>query len=78
MACGFGYQSAEVEYEGEGYESDVDTWGLFANYTYPITTGFSVTPEILYVNYGDAPEKIDGGNDLGTDLFVGVHFQYDF
>lgn len=78
VACGFGYQNAEVEYEGEGFESDVSTWGVFANYTYPITTGFSVTPEILYVNYGDAPVKYEGGNELGNDLFVGVHFQYDF
>ncbi len=78
LACGFGYQNAEVEYEGEGWESDVSTWGVFANYTYPITAGFSVTPEVLYVDYGNAPYKFAGGNDLGTDLFVGVHFQYDF
>lgn len=78
LACGAGYQNAEVEYKGAGFESDVSTWGVFANYTYPITAGFSVTPEILYVNYGNAPVKYAGGNDLGTDLFVGVHFQYDF
>jgi hypothetical protein len=78
VACGFGYQNADVEYEGEGFESDVSTWGIFANYTYPITKGFTMTPEILYVDYGDAPVKFADGNDLGTDLFVGVHFQYDF
>lgn len=78
LACGFGYQKADVEYDGPGWESDVSTWGVFANYTYPITAGLSVTPEILYVNYGKAPYKFAGGNDLGTDLFIGVHFQYDF
>lgn len=77
LYCGFGYQNAEVQDEpSDEYEDDVSTWGAFINYEYPIAKGFTVTPELLYVNYGTYPEK--GDNDLGDDIFVGLHFQYDF
>jgi hypothetical protein len=78
---GAGYQSSEVEPSAEGYEDDMSTWAAFINYEYPIYQSFTITPEIMYANYGKNPDKNaygDGKNDLGTDLFVGVHFQYDF
>lgn len=77
LSCGFGYQTADVKNKPSAdYEDNVSTWGAFVNYEYPIAKGFTVTPELLYVNYGSYPEK--GDNDLGDDIFVGLHFQYDF
>jgi len=77
MYVGAGYQNAEVNNKPSNlYEDNVSTWGAFINYEYQIAKGFTMTPELAYFDYGNAPEK--GDNDLGTDIFVGVHFQYDF
>jgi hypothetical protein len=77
MYVGAGYQNAEVNNKPSNlYEDNVSTWGAFINYEYPIVAGFTMTPELAYFDYGNTPLK--GNNDLGTDIFIGVHFQYDF
>jgi len=46
-----------------------------------ITDTFYIQPEITYFNYGkDALVNSlpGGGNNLGSDIFAGVHFQADF
>jgi len=61
----------------EQYEDSVAIWSAFVSVKYPIFEGFYVQPEVSYFDYGDSKVK-SSTNDLGTDLFVGVHFQYDF
>ncbi len=77
---GGGYQEAAVEDEDTllvQYEDSVAIWSAFINVKYPIYNGFYVQPEISYFDYCDSKIK-SATNDLGTDLFVGVHFEYDF
>ena len=64
-------------------EDKISTWGAFINYEFPIAKNFTITPELAYFNYGKDALKIwpglkDGKNKLGTETFIGVHFQYDF
>ncbi|MCD6570772.1 MAG: hypothetical protein J7L53_08740 [Deltaproteobacteria bacterium] len=84
---GAGYQQADVEPEDQTkkpyYESEISTWGAFINCKYNLVKGFYIQPEVAYFNWGnDAPKTPEdhktGDNDLGSDIFVGVHFQYDF
>lgn len=80
LFVGGGYQQAAVEDEDTvlvQYEDSVAIWSAFVNVKYPIFEGFYAQPEISYFDYGDSKVK-SSDNDLGTDLFVGVHFQYDF
>ncbi len=40
-----------------------------------------IQPELLYQDYGDAADPNEfgaGQNDIGSDIFAGVHFQADF
>ncbi|HPC47515.1 MAG TPA: hypothetical protein PLW83_05685, partial [Deltaproteobacteria bacterium] len=67
--------------KGDTYEDDITTVGAFVNYEYLVTKGFTVTPEIAYFDYGKDANKnkvSNGKNDLGRDVLVGVHLQYDF
>lgn len=80
LFVGGGYQQAAVEDEDTlavQYEDSVAIWSAFVSVKYPIYEGFYVQPELSYFDYGDGKVK-SNTNDLGTDLFVGVHFQYDF
>lgn len=77
---GGGYQQAAVEDEDTAevrYEDSVSIWSAFINVKYPIYGGFYIQPEISYFDYGKSKVK-RASNDLGSDLFVGVHFEYDF
>ena len=80
---GAGYQKADVENFGPTYESDVSTMGVFANVKYNLTKNLFVQPEVAYFDYGDAalktlPGLATGNNDLGSDTYIGIHFQFDF
>jgi hypothetical protein len=85
ISTGAGYQKADVKnLPVADYESSVSTWGAFINYEFPLSKNFTIIPEVAYYDYGHAPEKtktdlsITGTNDNGGDVFLGVHFQYDF
>ncbi|MCE5275413.1 MAG: hypothetical protein ABFD70_12955 [Syntrophaceae bacterium] len=82
---GAGMQKADVENSGAAYESSVQTMAVFANVKYVITNGFYMQPEIAWFDYGQDAQKTlsgagyaTGDNDLGSDLYAGIHFQYDF
>lgn len=84
---GAGYQQAEVEGPGATYESEISTWGIFVSCKYNLTKQFYIQPEIAYFDWGNDAQKTltgtdvtyaPGNNDLGNDLFVGIHFQFDF
>ena len=90
---GGGYQHSQVRNTDKPddnifYKDSVSSWGLFANFKYSLTKHFYIQPEVSYFNWGDAAQRIhtqpfsDGstyyyGNDLGTELYTGVFFQYD-
>jgi hypothetical protein len=77
LNIGGGYQQADVENSPSAlYESDISTMSFFVNVLYNLTDNFYVQPEISYFDYGD--DALKGANDLGSDVFVGVHFQADF
>jgi hypothetical protein len=78
---GAGYQQADTEQTGSRRESNVNTWGAFTNLDYAIAKGFMVAPEIVFFDYGKDVDKDKFGanrNKLGSETFVGLHFQYDF
>lgn len=84
---GAGMEKADVENSGADYESSVQTMAVFANVKYEITKAFYIQPEIAWFDYGQDAKKTltgagvtyaDGDNDLGSDLYAGIHFQYDF
>jgi len=78
---GAGMQRSDTGLKGDTYEDDITTVGAFVNYEYLVTKGFTVTPEIAYFDYGKDANKnkvSNGKNDLGRDVLVGVHLQYDF
>ena len=61
--------------------------GAFANVAFAIAKGFTVQPEIAWFDHGNDARKTlsasgvsyaEGDNTLGTDLYFGIHFQYDF
>ncbi len=89
---GGGYQRSQVRNiddpsNNKFYRDNVSSWGLFANFKYSLTKHFYIQPEVSYFNWGDAAlrtrsQTLDGstyyyGNDLGTELYTGVFFQYD-
>lgn len=81
LYVGAGYQQADTEMPGAGFEDEISTWGAFINYAYPIAKNFTITPELAYFNCGDDANKNlfgAGANELGSETFIGVHFQYDF
>ncbi|MEN6473104.1 MAG: hypothetical protein ABFD81_03750 [Syntrophaceae bacterium] len=85
---GAGYQRSDVENTpSELYETEVETMGAFANVAFAIAKGFTVQPEIAWFDHGNDARKTlsasgvsyaEGDNTLGTDLYFGIHFQYDF
>ncbi|NIO04522.1 MAG: TonB-dependent receptor, partial [Proteobacteria bacterium] len=83
LNLGAGYQQADIEVSPSvaTLEDDVATSAYFINVLYNLTDNFYVQPEVAYFDYGDDADKNafgTGNNDLGSDLFVGVHFQADF
>ena len=84
---GGGYQHSQVRNSGINYKDSVSSWGLFANFKYSLTKHFYIQPEVSYFNWGDAAVRYRSadigdstyyyGNDLGTELYTGVFFQYD-
>ena len=85
---GAGYQRSNVENSpSELYESEIETMGAFASVAVALAKGFTVQPEIAWLDHGSDARKTlagssvsyaDGENDLGRDLYLGVHVQYDF
>ena len=78
---GGGYQESDVENPGAGWESDMTIYSFFVNVLYNLTDNMYIQPEISYFDFGDDANKNAfgaGRNDLGTDLYVGVHWQADF
>ena len=74
-------QQSDTGLNGNQYEDKISTMGAYSNFEYGITKGFTVTPEIAYFDYGKDANKDKAGtgkNDLGTDIIIGTHFQYDF
>ena len=83
LYIGGGYQQSQVRNQddpvsGTYYGDNVSTWAAFINLKYNLTKGFYIQPEVAYYDWGDAAEKSITGNDLGSDLYAGVFFQYDF
>lgn len=86
LYAGMGYQFSDVKNtdvptDDIYYEDDMKTWSVFVSARYNLTKRFYIQPEIAYFNYGNAAQKFPAGyagNDLGSDTFAGVHFQYDF
>ena len=81
LRTGAGYQDSETGIDAAGYEKHLHTWGLFANFEYPIFQSFRVIPGIAYYNWGEDADKNRFGADkskLGYDTFAGMFFQYDF
>jgi len=82
LNLGGGYQQSDVEVKpGVGFEDDVTSAAYFINVLYNLTDNFYIQPEILYQDYGNAADPNEfgaGDNDIGSDIFAGVHFQADF
>lgn len=79
LLAGAGYQQARPEGPSATVADEVHTWGAFVDLVIPVMGGFSVEPEIAYLDRGKATFREDGQfADLGHDVLVGVHFQYDF
>ena len=57
---------------------------FFVNVLYNLTDSFYIQPEISYFDYGDDADKTAvagraaGKNDLGSEIWVGIHLQADF
>jgi hypothetical protein len=87
---GYGIQQAQVQKTDTSsisYEDYVRTQGAFINAKWEALKGFYIQPEIAYFYNGDDAQKTltgtgvvyaSGDNKLGSDLYAGVHFQYDF
>ena len=78
---GGGMQQSDTGLNGNQYEDKISTMGAYSNFEYGIAKGYTVTPEIAYFDYGKDANKDKAGtgkNDLGTDIIIGTHFQYDF
>ncbi len=82
LNLGAGYQESDVEVSpGVGFEDDVTSAAYFINVLYNLTDNMYIQPELLYQDYGDAADPNEfgaGQNDIGSDIFAGVHFQADF
>jgi len=88
VTFGAGYQRSNVENSpSELYESEIETMGAFANVAFVLAKGFTVQPEIAWLDHGNDARKTltasgvsytEGDNKLGSDLYWGCHFQYDF
>ncbi len=80
LLAGAGYQQARPEGPSATVADEVHTWGAFADLVIPVKGGFYVEPEIAYLDRGQATFRGTNGkfDDLGHDVLVGVHFQYDF
>jgi hypothetical protein len=86
LNIGGGFQSSDVENTtgipaGAVYEDEVEMASYFINVLYNLTDNFYIQPEVSYFDYGDDANKNAFGasdNDLGSDIFLGVHFQADF
>jgi len=89
LNLGGGYQTASVEQKPSAklgtdtvrYESDLSTYGFFINVLYNLTDNFYIQPEITYLDHGSDANKDafgTGKNDLGSDIYAGIHFQADF
>jgi len=81
LYLGAGYQQSDTEdyqdlidEEDLDLEDSVSNYALYINYKYSITKGFYIQPEVAYFNWGDDIL----GEELGSDMYIGVHFQYDF
>jgi hypothetical protein len=83
LNIGGGFQSSDVENSPSvGFESEVEQASYFINVLYNLTDNFYIQPEISYFDYGDDAARAAfgpaGTNDLGSDIFLGVHLQADF
>jgi len=78
--AGLGWQSADVENSpSAAFEDSQEVMSFFVNVLYNLTDNMYIQPEFSYFDYGDDATKNPGvGNDLGNDIFVGVHWQADF
>jgi hypothetical protein len=87
---GYGIQQAQVQKTDTSsiiYEDYVTTQGAFINAKWEALKGFYIQPEIAWFFNGDDAQKTlsakdttyaTGENKLGSDLYAGIHFQYDF
>jgi hypothetical protein len=87
---GYGIQQAQVQKTDTAsiaYEDHITTQGAFINAKWEALKGFYIQPEVAWFYNGDDAQKTltakdttyaAGKNNLGSDLYAGVHFQYDF
>ncbi len=87
---GYGYQQSQVrnaDTSAVTYEDKISTQGAYVNAKWEVKKGFFVQPEVAYFDNGSDAQKTlsakdtvyaAGDNDLGGDLYAGIHFQYDF
>lgn len=82
LNIGAGYQESDVENSpSANFESDISAYSFFVNVLYNLTDSFYIQPEISYFDYGDDGTKNAfgaGKEDLGSDIWVGIHLQADF
>jgi len=88
--AGYGIQQSQVKKTDTNsvlYEDCVTTQGAFINARWEALKGFYIQPEVAYFYNGNDAQKTltakdttyaTGENNLGSDLYAGVHFQYDF
>jgi hypothetical protein len=88
--AGYGIQQSQVKKTDTNsvlYEDCVTTQGAFINAKWEALKGFYIQPEVAYFYNGNDAQKTltakdttyaTGENNLGSDLYAGVHFQYDF
>ncbi len=78
---GGGVQRSDTGLSGPSVEERISTMGAYVNYEYAVAKGFTLTPELSYFDYGKDADKDKAGtgkNDLGNDVYAGIHLQYDF
>lgn len=78
---GGGVQRSDTGLSGPSVEDRISTMGAYVNYEYAVAKGFTLTPELAYFDYGKDADKNKAGtrkNDLGNDVYAGIHLQYDF
>jgi hypothetical protein len=89
--AGYGYQQSQVKRTNSAtiaYNSNISTQGVYANVKWAVTKGFYIQPEVVYFDNGNDAQKTltnpsgsvysAGDNNLGGDIWAGIHFQYDF
>lgn len=66
--------------DNNNWDSNSDMWNFYLQAAYTVTPGFTITPEIGYIDLGRAytPRNTDKGAYAGALWYAGAKWQFDF